>query len=189
MEPFEFVLVLVSIILGLGFTDLLSMAARTLRRETRGGLVHSLWSLCTGLLILQRFWSTWTHQGRGDWSVTQLALFLAPSFLAFLAASLLSPSRVDDVRLDSYFLEHRRPFFAVLVFLMLSYSIEDRFLSGKVDLTFDAIRLGMIALFIVPLLVERRWVQIGCAFVAIGVLVLFTFGWTFSLSDLAQVGG
>ena len=91
--------------------------------------------------------------------------------------------------MDSYFLERRRPFFVVLAFLMVSYSLEDWFLIGEVNLTSDAIRLGMIALFTVPILVERRRVQIGCALAATGLLIVFTLGWTFSLSELGQPNG
>jgi hypothetical protein len=189
LQPFEFVLVLVSIILGLGLTDLLAMLARTLRREVKSGPVHSLWALYIGLLILQQFWSKWTHQSLADWSVVELGLFLAPSFLAFLAASLVSPSRVDDVEMDQYFLARRKPVFVVLALLMISYSFEEWFLTETVTWTSDLIRLLSVALFAIPFVFEQKRIQLACALAATALLVTFTFGWTFTLAELAAPTG
>ena len=188
MDEFEFVLILVSIILGLGMSDLLTMVARTLRRGVRGGLVHALWLLYVGGLLLQQFWSKWHASEITDWSALQLVIFIAPSFLAFLAASLLCPTTVEGSDLDPYFLERRRPFFVVLMLLMLSYSFERWFLDRTPPTSADATGLISAAIYAVALIRAERRIQVTAALAAIGMLVYFTAGWTFTLSQLSPGG-
>jgi hypothetical protein len=185
LQAFEFVIVLVSLILGLGLTHILETFARGLKGDYSSGVVHALWAILTGLLIVQQFWSRWEFVGREEWSIIQLALFLLPALLAYLAAALLSPPTSLSGQVDEYFLSRRRPFFVILIMLMVSDTIEDRFNLGELNLDIDALRLAMISLFIGGMLSTRRSIQIGVAAAAILILVTFTLGWTSSLASFA----
>ncbi len=185
MSEFEFVLILVSIILGLGMTDLLTVLARVLRQEFAGGLIHALWALHAGALLLQQFWSKWHASVVSDWSVYQLVFFIAPSLIAFLAAALVSPTTVEGGKLDQYFLARRRPFFGVLMLLMLSYSFERWFLDGLPITSADAVSLVFIAIYAFAAIREDRLTQVSTALAATALLAGFTLGWTETLSQLA----
>ncbi|MDX1396138.1 MAG: hypothetical protein R3195_17285 [Gemmatimonadota bacterium] len=180
---------LVSIILGLGLTELLGVLARVLRGEWKAGLVHSLWAFHTGLMLVQQFWSRWSWADRTDWSFAQLGVFLLPPLLGFLAASVISPDRTDDVTLDDYFLANRRPFFAVMCLLLVSYGLEAWFILGDANLDYNAIRLVMIGLYLVPMASDRRGVQIGVALITTAALGAFSLIETGTLSELLSANG
>jgi hypothetical protein len=189
MDQFEFVLVLVSIIIGLALTELLSVLARILRKELDGGLLHSLWMLHVGVMLVQQFWSRWVVASKPDWSFTDLAVFLLPALLAFLAASLLSPSGDGEITvIDQSFVERRRSFFAVMILLMGTYSLEDRVLHGGHALWVDGTRLAIALLFLWAAVSAKRRVQLTVAVVTTVVMCVFAFGWTRSLSFLSTIG-
>ena len=45
MNSFEFIMVLVSIIIGLGITEILQTISKIIRGNVKGGLLHILWSI------------------------------------------------------------------------------------------------------------------------------------------------
>ena len=59
MGTLEFVLVLVSIIIGLAMAELFGGVARVLRGDLRPYWIHSVWVLFVLLLQVQSWWSAW----------------------------------------------------------------------------------------------------------------------------------
>lgn len=59
MNVFEFLLVIVSILLGLGIAELLAGMARMLRGELVAGTLHSLWMFIVFQLQVQLAWGLW----------------------------------------------------------------------------------------------------------------------------------
>ena len=188
MNPFEFVLVLIAIILGLALTDLLSTLSRVLRGEVEGGTLHSVWMLWIGTSVLQQFWSRWSQVDRPDWSTVEVTVFLLPALLAYLAASLLSPTESDEKRaMDDAFMERRVPFYVVNIVMMLSFSLEDRVLMASNILEVELIRAILIGLLVVAIWVPRRGVQLACGVLLTATGIAFAVGWTSSLSTNAAL--
>ena len=79
----------------------------------------------------------------------------------------------------------RRPFFGVLMLLMLSYSLERWFLDGLPITSADAVSLVFIAIYAFAAIREDRLTQVSTALVATALLAGFTLGWTETLSQLA----
>ena len=157
MTTFEYVMVLVSIIIGLGIARMLEGVLRILRsgRPYNTYWVHSVWVALTFFEMVLHWAYRWTLQGRADWTVFELLFFILPTILLFLAGGLLFPEgEATDMR--SYYFQQHRTFFAVFVGLMVVYSMEawwvlDLGLGNRGDF----IRLYFVALC-VPLMLSQR---------------------------------
>ena len=120
MSSFEYVMVIVSIIVGLGITTLLKGAVNAIRTDTElaPGLLHGLWVV---LVLLQHvaLWSLrWSGQRREDWPAEVLLVYLLIPIFFYAQAELLFPPAGRKVNLTKYFLSNRRPFFSLAI---LSY--------------------------------------------------------------------
>jgi len=130
MTTFEYVVVLVSIIVGLSLTHLLGGVGQLIdeRRRARTYWVHSVWSVYAFIYLISFWW--WEFQLRTVevWTV-QLYLFLILyAMLLYLLCVILYPRNLPaDFR--EYFLLRRRWFFGgwILVYLV---DIADSALKG-----------------------------------------------------------
>lgn len=125
MHPFEFVTVLVSIIVGLGIAVLLEGLARVFRGELEGYWVQLVWSLAAFLLLVQNFWSLFVAADRTNWTLFNLSNLLVAPMLIFLFAAILFPAAGSVRRLRSHYYDRRRSLFSVLSILFLYYNLEN----------------------------------------------------------------
>jgi hypothetical protein len=91
MNVFEFLLVIVSIMLGLGITELLAGLVRVLRGELVTGKLHALWMFVVFQLQVQLAWGLWGLRSKVEWQYPEfllLLLLLAPVLL-YLAAAVI----------------------------------------------------------------------------------------------------
>ena len=93
MQPFEFVVILVSIIVGLGITQILAGVVRLMRGELEGYWIHSVWILNVSLLLLGYARSQFAAESKTDWIFLNLVGRMTPHILLYLVASLLFPAR------------------------------------------------------------------------------------------------
>jgi uncharacterized membrane protein (GlpM family) len=70
MTAFEYLAVLVSLVLGLGVTHILAGIGRTIHRRTdvRTDAVHSLWTLAAFLILVLTWWVFFQAKGFENWS-------------------------------------------------------------------------------------------------------------------------
>jgi hypothetical protein len=123
MQPFEFVMVLVSIIIALGVAELLAGVVRILRGELRSHWIHALWVFILLLLQLQYCWTLFDLEARGEWVFVDLVRLLTPPIVLFLVSSLLFPGRNERGKLDEFYYSNRKPVFGLLTAVMLYYGI------------------------------------------------------------------
>jgi hypothetical protein len=106
LSLFEFLMVLVSIIVGLGVAEILTGVARQVRfRESRTGYwVHSCGVALIFFALLQYWWELWTLREVPEWSFLGLALMLISPASLYLIAHLIfpEPARVGSLR-DYYY--------------------------------------------------------------------------------------
>ena len=123
MSTFEFITVLLSIVVGLGITRLLGGLARAI--EIRGSLkfywVQGIWSINIGLYLVVFWWVVvFNHSSREHWVFLNFLLLLLYSTLIFLQAALILPRDLEEgTDLASHFFSVRPWFFGIGALLPL----------------------------------------------------------------------
>lgn len=105
MTLFEFLMVLVSIIVGLGVAEILTGVAMQIRYRTSssGYWVHSCAVAVIFLALLQTWWELWGLHNTLEWAFSDLVLMLvAPSSL-YLVAHLIFPESMQKCDLEEYY--------------------------------------------------------------------------------------
>ncbi len=131
MSIFEFNTVLLSIVVGLGLTEILSGLARAIhaRRVTWDSWLPLTLAAVVFLTQIQVWWYVWTLRDVQEWSLHQLIhLMVNPGLLYLLSHLLFSPEPTISLR-EHYFQRHR------LLFSVVA-------LSSLVGITYRSIAFG-----------------------------------------------
>jgi hypothetical protein len=193
MGTFEYVMVLVSIIIGLALTHILSaLGAAVHRLRGHGGAirlepVYLVWVGFVLIWLVSFWWWEFRFQAlEVVWTYGLYLFVLSYSVCLFLIAVILIPDRMDGMR-DSYeyFIAGRRWFFwAVLV--GIGFDIADTFIKG-VEWGTRPLNLGVNGVLIVAcffgIATERRRVQLATAATAFTVQLASVF---WALPSLGQ---
>ena len=178
MDAFSFLSVLLSIILGLGLTQLLAATGRLIRHRDRVR-VHWLPLLWAGLLVLiyvQVWWSMYGLRLHRDWTFLAFGAVLAQTAALYVMAAVALPEEVGEggVDLGAYFDRHHRWFFAFFLLTLAISVAKDLILTGRLpdatNLQFHGL-LGIICL--TGLTVRTRAGQLVPAVAA--ALVIMTY--------------
>src|SRR5262245_10261047 len=102
MDPFSYLAVLISIILGLGITQLLSGLGRLLQDRRR---VKVYWPtiVWVGLLLVvhvQTWWAMFGLRTLSNWSFLAFLLVLLQPIVLFLLAALILPDSASETARD-----------------------------------------------------------------------------------------
>jgi hypothetical protein len=173
VDAFSYLAVLLSIILGLGLTQLLTATGRLIRHRDRVR-VHWLPLLWTAILLLiyvQAWWSMYGLRLRRGWSFLDFGIVLAQTATLYLMAAVALPEQIEEagVDLQAFFDRQHRWFFGFFLVTLAVSVAKDVVLGGRLpdrtNLIFHAIfALGCVA----GLLVRRQRYQ---AAVGIGFAV------------------
>lgn len=166
MAPFEYLSVLVSIIVGLGLSHLLATTARLIqhRRELVLFGPTLIWMAVLFVLQVQIWWAAFEWQASASWNFFSFLLFLGLPIGAYLLSVLLVPDLDDPEEVDlraSYF-SNRRWFFGLLVLLPIISLLHEQVHGGRIQWDVDAaFRLGFVAVALLALFVRQvvvHWV-------------------------------
>ncbi len=114
MTPFEYLSVLISIVLGLGVTELLSGVQRLAHGRSRVRF-HWLPLAWTGLLfvtLVQWWWAAFGFRERMAWDFFSFLLVLLVPVLLYLAAAMVLPAADGTLDLRAHYFGIHRLFFA-----------------------------------------------------------------------------
>jgi len=110
MQLFEFLMVLVSIIVGLGIATLLTGIASLIR--VRGSIrpywVHTVLVALVFLAHAQVWWESWGLSRAPEWSFLGLLMMLGTPVCLFLISQLLFPESSSGVDLAEYYFQNSR---------------------------------------------------------------------------------
>ena len=183
MNSFEFIMVLVSIIIGLGIAELLKTVSKIIRGNLEGGLLHILWSVNMLNMLIQCFWAYWVYEDRVDWTYNELILILLGPIIMYIIASLLYIPNDRYNKLDEYFINHRLPFFLLFLSLMIVFTFND-YVFTKGDFSRHLVRGTAFTLFSFLAYTKSRVLHISGAILFILIQGFFIFNWSFILSTL-----
>lgn len=175
MSAFEYIMVVVAIIIGLGITQLLSGVASLIQhRDTvRIYWVHLVWVFAVFLFQVELWWGWWGLRHIAEWQYIQyFRLFLTPIVLYVL--SVLAVPRVTGDRqidLHDYYYNNNRWFFGVFALYPVSLFLSESLFGDQSVLSWqNAVRLVSFLLFISCAWLRNR---VFHAVVAILLLVMF----------------
>lgn len=130
MGLFEFLMVLVSVVIGLGLTEILTGGANLVRArdQVRFYWIHVAFQFGVFFALLQQWWEFWDMEGVGEISFMAVLVILAPPIFLFLIANLLYPKNVEGVDLEEYYFRQS----PILWGLVIAGTLEGTFLQPLV---------------------------------------------------------
>ena len=161
MDAFSYLSVLLSIVLGLGITQLLQGYGRLMSARSRVRLYWPalLWAVSLLFAHVQNWWSMFSLRSRAHWNFLDFALVLSNPVLLYLLAALVLPEKMEgEVDLEAHYYDHSRWFFALLLLLITFSVAKAAVLDGAIKL--DADRLLQAIWFVlaaIALVTRRRW--------------------------------
>ncbi len=163
MNEFEYLSVLVSIIVGLALSHLLTGLGRIIqaRRHIRVYPPTLGWIVLLFLLNVQVWWSTYEYRVEKEWTFLSFLLFLLIPALVYLQGALIVPDFEPDDSLDmrrTYF-DNRVWYFGIGVLLVLVTFLREYVVTGEIEMDSDPVfRLGFLAILGSGALVRNeRW--------------------------------
>ncbi|MGA9422421.1 MAG: hypothetical protein WBW61_08650 [Rhodanobacteraceae bacterium] len=178
MGEFEYISVLLSIIIGLGITQLLSGIAR-LVRDGRA-LAPAWWIMVmVATLMLAHFqvwWVSFQWRHVAPWTFFSYVAFMVLPMLIFLLAYLVLPAdlRLDGGELAREFLDRRKPFYAIMALVPLASFFQEWMLTGRLTFGIDVdIRMLWLVLAVPGFLSRRVSIQAMLAVTYLAVFVVY----------------
>lgn len=180
MTPFEYVSVLISLILGLGIAVILTGLARIIKRWE--SVVpygpFFIWIVLVFVLHIQEWWDTYQLMNWTSWSLTVFLFVILYPILLFILANLLFPVKWKvPLDLKTYYFTICPKFFFFTICLALTALLQNLFLLDY-SLLEQPVQLVVIVLFFLLLIfrTEKAWVHyavsLGLLLILIGNLVL-----------------
>jgi hypothetical protein len=150
---FEYLTVLISVVVGLSLTSFLTNVVRIIhvRGDVTISWVQLLWSVTILIWTVAFWWFTFVLAGQQQWTYPLFVFLLAYSTLLFLLMALLFPEGVPaDHNYRTQFMQNRVWFFGVLL-IFLCVDVIDYFI--KLDKDVSIVSHLPYAAFIGPLIV------------------------------------
>lgn len=176
MALFEYVMLLVSVVLSLGIARVLESHAHLLKLggEVRWSWTYLLWLLLIFLSHIDLWGSLWFLRAAPVWTLPSLLATILAAMALFYAAVLSAPERVPGEPIDlwDFHMANRHRYIGALAaYLILGTILNSFVLGGDFAAANVTAALPGLALFAVALFVRNRWVQI-----VIPLLLAILFG-------------
>ncbi len=125
MSPFEYVIVLVSIIIGLGITLVLTGIAQLIREEKpiKLFLPYLIWILLVFVLHIHEWWITYQLKSMVAWKLPTFLFIILYPILLYILANLLFPDSWQSHNRDMkefYFTTYRKLVGCAIILVVLS---------------------------------------------------------------------
>jgi len=150
MDAFSYLSVLLSVIIGLGISQLLTSFGRLIRHRD---IVRSYWPslLWAGVLLLifiQSWWAMFVLRHYTDWTFLAFAIVLLQTIALYMMAAVVLPETVEEAGVDLriHFEKHRRWVFGFLLVAVITSVVKDVILYGRFA---DPANLAFHAIFMV----------------------------------------
>lgn len=140
MNQFDYVMVLVSIIVGLGITHVLFGISGIVDRLSRGkarlelSIAHAAWlGFCLAWMVMFWWWEYRFASLVLDWTIGLYLFLVLYSITLFLMSAILVPRSWEGVQsLKDYFLERRAWFYSLLLMATI-LDVFDAYLKGGAE--------------------------------------------------------
>lgn len=125
MSEFEFLSVLISIIIGLGVTHLLAGVGRAIhqRSRTRVDTLHIVWTANVLLVLVLNWWVAFSWRNEADWSFGTFLLVILWAISMFMMAVLIYPPELEPGEEYADVFEKNRKWFLGTFIVMIGTDI------------------------------------------------------------------
>jgi len=170
MTFFEYMMVMVSLIMALALSHIIRASAEFLSSPKRYW-VQGLWAVIIVLLILQSWWAYWDLRDIMDWSFLKyLSIFFYPIFFSFIASVLIPANRDAEHDWHASFYKKRVWFFWAMIASSIVAVLHTWLVLGSpLFHPYRIFQLTLIAVLLVGLVGKTHKIQ---AFVVIAYLVV-----------------
>lgn len=164
MSIFEFISVMVSIVLGLSLAQMLAGVSQFARNSRRidAYLPHTLWLLNLLLLHFLTWWSFWDYR-EVEWNYARFLVIMLEPLTIFLTTSIAIPRRFDAdvIDLQDYFHVVRKWFFTSFLVMEFLFILDGPLVFGNEPIWFvyRIPQLVVVAAFALGLTNRRNWAQ------------------------------
>ena len=162
MNLFEFLMILLSLIIGLGLAEILAGFARFLKSDGAHEFswTHTAVAAIIFVALLQTFWESWGLRSIEEWSFPAMLLMLGSPIFLYLIAHVLFPEREQSASLEEYYFQRARLIW-VLAGLTVIVSTLFRPLAFDMPLWIidNATNIPTLAVCTVLSISNRRWLH------------------------------
>ena len=186
MRLFEFLMVLVSIIIGLGITEILTGVAQTIRRResVRYFWVHSILVVAVFLAQLQQWWESWGLRIVPEWTFVGLLMMLGGPICLYLIAHLLFPEPGETTNYREYYFGPMRPvWWLAAIAVVISTTWRPLIFGTTLISTANATSIVLFAGFITLAFVKRETPHAIIVPLFLLLLLIDIFQWSFTLGQ------
>src|SRR2546423_8317353 len=182
MDAFSYLSVLLSIIVGLGLTQLLTATGRLIRHRDRVRVdwLPLLWAGVLLVVFVQVWWSMFGLRNYRDWTFVAFLLILAQTCTLYMMAAVVLPEQVEQTGVDlaAHYERQRRWFFSFFLATLVISVVKDLVINGQwpspVNLAFH-IFLAVVCVTAIAITPRRYQEAVGIVGAAGGVLVICVF--------------
>lgn len=177
---FNYVMVLASVIIGLGITHLLTGVAGIVQHPGRTKVywVHLLWVIATFLRAIFWWWFEFRFSTVAQWTFSLYFFVLGYALLVYLWCALLIPRDLDGYDgYKDYFYSRRRWFFGVGLAAVIA-DVADTLLKGvdyfaSLGMVYVGLQVLWTILFVVALRTRNERFHAAFALVAVAGLLIY----------------
>jgi len=148
MDAFSYLSVLLSVIIGLGISQLLTSFGRLIRHRdvVRSYWPSLLWAGVLLLIFIQSWWAMFVLRHYTDWTFPAFTIVLLQTIALYMMAAVVLPETVEEagVDLQVHYEKHRRWVFGFLLVAVITSVAKDVILYGRFA---DPANLAFHALF------------------------------------------
>ena len=178
MKPFDYLTVLISIVMGLAIANLLSGVVRLMHARHRLRIYWPtiVWTVLLFIVTAQHWWSEFSLHDKTDWTFGGFIGTLIIPVDLYLLCALVLPHRDDDSEIDlrAWYFKNRRGFYLLLIVLApLAYLEQMLTTGGAHKAPLESLLLAIMAFILLfGLLFKRARVhELVTAVFAVAVLL------------------
>jgi len=177
MKPFDYISVLLSIVLSLALAHVLASAAHIIQHGLRRwSALLAFWIAMIAYMVVDFWLSVWHLHEQDAWSLPFILFLLVQVSLIYVAARIATPEAQPGEPIDmvAHFEATRRRLFEVLGVYMLFGAAANQLIPGFGTLELKLITLAYVALFLAASRIASTPVQCAIAAAALGLTVYYS---------------
>lgn len=176
MQSFDYIAVLLSIVISLALAHLLTGLARLIQNGIcRFSVPLAQWILFCLFLCVDYWFSIWRVHEESVWTLPYVCLLLSQAAIIFVAARLIVPGESGEALIDmtAFFERNRRKFMAVVLTLAVVNEVTNLSLPGFGSLHVGLLVAAWILLFCIGWVWQSHRVQLAVAAANVGLTAYY----------------